>query len=207
MNPRFARCTQPHTRASREPVNLVGVPIRCCPGFLAAFARARRLRPRVPLAVWRKVAERAVGPNQWAITARHLCDAAGDEMRAARRPNSNRGGYLQLSVERLGAFLAPRPSLAHQLRHLNGNKLDNRAVNLAWGTAQENIDDRERHGTTARGERVGTAVLTAKEVAAIKRGLVGGASKASLARAFGVSWPCIDHIARGDNWNHVTAED
>ncbi len=38
-------------------------------------------------------------------------------------------------------------------------------------------------------------------------GLVGGASKASLARAFGVSWPCIDHIARGDNWNHVTAED
>lgn len=137
-----------------------------------------------------------------------------------RRPNSNRGGYLQLSVERLGAFrrytvgsfvaaafLAPRPSLAHQLRHLNGNKLDNRAVNLAWGTAQENIDDRERHGTTARGERVGTAVLTAKEVAAIKRGLVGGASKASLARAFGVSWPCIDHIARGDNWNHVTAED
>ena len=150
MNPRFARCTQPHTRASREPVNLVGVPIRCCPGFLAAFARARRLRPRVPLAVWRKVAERAVGPNQWAITARHLCDAAGDEMRAARRPNSNRGGYLQLSVERLGAFrrytvgsfvaaafLAPRPSLAHQLRHLNGNKLDNRAVNLAWG-----VDDR-----------------------------------------------------------------
>ena len=104
--------------------------------------------------VWRRVAERAVGPNQWAITARHLCDAAGDEMRAARRPNSNRGGYLQLSVE-----------------------------------------------------RVGTAVLTAKEVAAIKRGLVGGASKASLARAFGVSWPCIDHIARGDNWNHVTAED
>ena len=81
--PRFAGRSQPTSQPTGQPINLVGVPLRCCPGFLSAFARARRLRPRVPLAVWRKVAERAVGPNQWALTARHLCDAAGDEMRAA----------------------------------------------------------------------------------------------------------------------------
>lgn len=59
----------------------------------------------------------------------------------------------------------------------------------------------------AAGTRTVGRVVDLRELDAIKRGLVGGASKASLARAFGVSWPCIDHIARGDNWNHVTAED
>lgn len=45
------------------------------------------------------------------------------------------------------AFHGSRPSSEYQVRHLNGNKDDNRASNLAWGTASENTQDSIRHGT------------------------------------------------------------
>lgn len=51
------------------------------------------------------------------------------------------------------AHLPPRPSPAHEVRHLDGNKLNPHADNLAWGTRKENADDRELHGRTSRGAR------------------------------------------------------
>lgn len=44
------------------------------------------------------------------------------------------------------AFYGPRPFAGAQVRHLNGNRFDNRACNLAWGTVTENRHDRSRHG-------------------------------------------------------------
>jgi hypothetical protein len=56
-------------------------------------------------------------------------------------------------VHRLVAakYLPPRPSIHHEVRHLDGNKNNNSFNNLAWGTRKENADDRERHGHTSRG--------------------------------------------------------
>lgn len=48
-------------------------------------------------------------------------------------------------------FLPPKPTPRHEIRHLDGNRQNNRDTNLAWGTQQENADDRERHGRTSRG--------------------------------------------------------
>lgn len=45
-------------------------------------------------------------------------------------------------------FIGPKPSSKHQVRHLNGNRTDNRVGNLAWGTAKENAADRAAHGNT-----------------------------------------------------------
>ena len=45
------------------------------------------------------------------------------------------------------AFHGPKPTPQHQVRHLNGIRHDNRATNLAWGTAAENAADRAKHGT------------------------------------------------------------
>ena len=42
------------------------------------------------------------------------------------------------------------PEPGQQIRHLNGTRTDNRPSNLAWGTAQENAQDRSRHGRAYR---------------------------------------------------------
>ena len=59
-------------------------------------------------------------------------------------------------------YLPIRPSPSHEVRHLDGNKLNSASENLTWGTKKDNADDRERHGRTSRGP---------KHSAAIKAGL------------------------------------
>lgn len=63
------------------------------------------------------------------------------------------GKRKRLAVHVLVAmeYLPPRPSSRHELRHLDGDKLNSHVDNLAWGTALENAADRERHGRTSRG--------------------------------------------------------
>lgn len=50
----------------------------------------------------------------------------------------------------LEAFDKPRPEPHYQVRHLDGNPLNNRLTNLAWGTPLENAQDRIRHGRSKR---------------------------------------------------------
>ncbi len=73
------------------------------------------------------------------------------------------------------AFHGEQRNRQHQVRHLDGNKANNRPENLKWGTAKENADDRERHGRTARGESHGKSHLTDVDVRCsahlVKRGL------------------------------------
>ena len=79
-------------------------------------------------------------------------------------------------------YLPGRPSPTHEVRHLNGNKSDNRAENLAWGTRKENADDRERHGHTSRG---------ARHSAAIRQGIsdaLTGAERLSITRLHAKGW-------------------
>lgn len=87
------------------------------------------------------------------------------------------GKRVRLAVHRLVAasYLSPRPSPAHEVRHLDGDRLNPRADNLAWGTRKENADDRARHGRTSSGSAHGTA---------IKRGQALAAAKKSLERAY-----------------------
>lgn len=63
---------------------------------------------------------------------------------------SDTGRAVHRYVHRLvaDAFLGPRPE-GLETRHLNGNPLDNRAANLAYGTTSDNQLDSVRHGTHA----------------------------------------------------------
>jgi hypothetical protein len=94
-------------------------------------------------------------------------------------------------------FLGPRPPGA-QVRHLDGNGGNNRPSNLAYGTAKENAADRERHGTTARGNRSGTAIIDDATVDFIR--LLYAAKKAhqyQLAALFRISQAQVNNIVLG----------
>lgn len=74
-------------------------------------------------------------------------------------PTLNSDGYRQVRLSIEGrrlcrtvhglvalTFHGPRPSPRHQVCHANGNRTDNRAENLRWGTGAENAADRTAHG-------------------------------------------------------------
>jgi hypothetical protein len=74
------------------------------------------------------------------------------------------GRRRRIAVHRLiaSAFIGEKPTVFHQLRHLDGDQTNNSKTNLAWGTAADNAADRGQHGRTSKGKR---------HSAAIKRGL------------------------------------
>jgi len=45
------------------------------------------------------------------------------------------------------AFHGEKPTPQHEVRHLDGTRINNDYNNLAWGTRSENAQDRKLHGT------------------------------------------------------------
>lgn len=74
----------------------------------------------------------------------YICNRLGDGMGGGRTWKRH---ALVLS-----AFVGPRPSGAVG-RHLNGNRMDNRLANLAWGTSSQNQRDTVEHGMHAKSNR------------------------------------------------------
>lgn len=87
------------------------------------------------------------------------CPPAGTRRGRLMKTNVDPAGYWQLGFRRDGknrtqkvhqlvaaAFLGPRPG-GMEVRHLDGNPLNNRLDNLAYGTPSENSLDSIRHGT------------------------------------------------------------
>lgn len=58
------------------------------------------------------------------------------------------GSYKPTYIHRivLETFVGPCPDNM-ETRHLNGNRTDNHVDNLRWGTKQENVEDKLRHGS------------------------------------------------------------
>lgn len=83
-----------------------------------------------------------------------------------------------------------------QVRHLDGNPANNRPENLAWGSQQENWQDRKAHGNGLDSEKHHAAKLTDAERAHLKWALaVGLCSQRHAARALGMSQSAIWQIA------------
>jgi hypothetical protein len=90
------------------------------------------------------------------------------------------GGYLHVTLWRSNqpqsvdvhvlvarAFHGPgKPG--QQVRHLDGDQLNNAATDLAWGTPKEDTEDKRQHGTLRRGERCYQAKLTEADVREIR---------------------------------------
>lgn len=101
------------------------------------------------------------------------------------------------------AFHGPKPS-RKQARHLDGNRENNAAANLVWGTAQENHDDKRLHGTQAKGESIHCGKLDEAAVRDIRRRVIlWGEKQAKLAREYGVNNHTVRLILLGKTWTHI----
>lgn len=107
------------------------------------------------------------------------------------------------------AFIA-NPNNYTQVNHINGNKCDNRAANLEWCNAYQNM----RHAINAglwntKGEHNPSAKLTAEQVKKIRKEYIRG-SKAhgtvALGAKYGVSSVMIGKIVNNKNWVFKTTE-
>lgn len=87
------------------------------------------------------------------------------------------------------------------VRHLDGNKHNNAAENLAWGTQRENCQDTIAHGRTTRGVKSPRAKLTNEQVLKIRELLSHGDSHSKIAHEFKVARRTVTAIANKENWS------
>ena len=85
------------------------------------------------------------------------------------------------------------------VRHLDGDRYNNAASNLAYGTPNENVYDSVRH-RTYKGSKNGRAVLDERHITLIRMLLDKGESCAELSKHLGVSSGTIHAIKTGRNW-------
>lgn len=95
------------------------------------------------------------------------------------------------------AFHGEPPFLGADARHLDGDKENNYATNIAWGSRTDNEADKVRHGTSNQGERHGMAKLTNEQVRELVRRYRNGENPVTLAAEFKVNKSYPASVARG----------
>lgn len=117
------------------------------------------------------------------------------------------GKAVAIPVHRLvaWAFLGPRPE-GMQIRHLDGNKMNNSVENLVYGSAKENGQDKVAHGTSSKGEKNIKAKLTESQAKYIfsAKGIMEANEIASI---FNITTSTIYRIWKGVYWSHITQKD
>lgn len=97
---------------------------------------------------------------------------------------------------------------AHECGHLDGNKHNNDASNLAWITRSENQRQSVAHGTHVRptppsGERQAHAKLTQAQVREMRDKAEAGMSRRALAREYGISTTQAHRVVTKEDWANV----
>jgi hypothetical protein len=93
-----------------------------------------------------------------------------------------------------------------QCRHLDGNALNCRLENLAYGSQAQNEKDKVCHGTAAKGERHSRAKLTDELVRYLCKHCRPGDLTwgfLPLARRLGVASATVTAAVKGKTWRHL----
>lgn len=96
-------------------------------------------------------------------------------------------------------FIGERPP-GFVVRHLNGNSLDNRIENIAYGTYADNMMDAMRHGTLLVGARSPMSVVNEYDVAFIRSDDIH--TLEWISKAFGISVSQVFRIKQNYSWSH-----
>jgi len=90
------------------------------------------------------------------------------------------------------------------VRHLDGDKLNNKPKNLRWGTYYQNEADKRKHGRTAIGEKQGSAKLTDEAVRILRKAIpLGLWNEDDAGKLFNITPIRIRDIVRGRDWKHI----
>lgn len=104
--------------------------------------------------------------------------------------------YVRRATLVCEAFHGHRPE-GMVVRHLDGSRDNDAAMNLCWSTQAENIADKREHGTMPMGEHHYAAKLNPQSVAAIRASRL---SYSVLAGHYGVSKSTIGDVKSGRTW-------
>jgi hypothetical protein len=103
----------------------------------------------------------------------------------------------------LEAFVGPRPDGCRDVRHINGDKADNRVENLVWATQSENMQDKWRHGTMYTGDRHHMCKYGADDVKLMRAWARSGVRTRLIATHYGIHPSTVRAIVRGVTWAWV----
>lgn len=95
------------------------------------------------------------------------------------------------------------PGEGEVVRHLDGDQMNSRAENLAWGSHKDNEADKVRHGTKLEGVSHPNAKVTPDQVRQIRRLHAQKNSQLDIARVTGVNRGTVGKIVRGEAWGSV----
>jgi hypothetical protein len=100
------------------------------------------------------------------------------------------------------AFLGKASGL--EINHINGNKRDNRALNLEWTTRSENMKHAFRTGLkTQEGIKNNQCKLDNTKVREIRELRKIGTTYAKIAQEFNVGETTVYYICKRLSWSHV----
>ncbi len=102
------------------------------------------------------------------------------------------------------AYHGEMPEDCTLVRHLNGDRLDDRPHNLRYGTHKDNYADAKDHGTHSHGEIHGNSKLNEASVKEIREKYAkGDTSYQKLGDEYGVDRHTIKLVVKRKNWPHV----
>lgn len=84
--------------------------------------------------------------------------------------------------------------------HNDGDRTNNTLSNLRYDTRKANAQDRQRHGTVARGTKINTNILTPDDVRGIRLSLEIGESEHAIAKSYGISRAVVNSIRHHRIW-------
>ncbi|MEU9259006.1 HNH endonuclease [Streptomyces sp. NPDC048212] len=117
--------------------------------------------------------------------------------------------HFRLNRLVLLTFVGEPPS-GMQACHNNGDRVDNRLVNLRWDTPLSNTRDKMTHGTQAYGPDISSSKLTAETVREARRLYIPKHLKYgnnALAKRYGVSNPTMHKAIQGKTWKTIKDND